>query len=160
MALPDILDTEDDFGLPKQNYAAVRDPRKDIDAAEFERLAVAVTMFSYTAPRAWALISGAASVGTLVRSHKAMWGQTSAVVPTCTATSTGVYVVTFPANAADLNPTASSVTTTAVQFTTVQATLHAPGQIHATAASNVLTVTTTTTAGTAASKNFTVFGYR
>lgn len=159
MPLPGILDAEDDFGLPKQNYSEVRDPRTDFDAAEYERLAVAVSMLSYTAPRAWAVISGAASAGHLVRDHKALWGETSAVVPTCTASATGTYVITFPASVTDLNPTASSVTTTAVQFNTVSVTLHEPGMCYATCAANVLTVYTAATGGTAAAKNFTVFGW-
>jgi hypothetical protein len=159
MALPGILDPEDDFGLPKENYSHVRDPRKDLDFNEYERMAVAVSMLSYTAPRCWAIISGAAAAGAMVRDHRAVWGETSAVVPTCTATATGTYKITFPASVTDLNPTASSVTTSAVQFSTMQVCMHEVGISHATCAANVITVFTKTHAGTAAAKNFTVFGY-
>lgn len=155
MSLPDILDPEDDFGLPKENYSVVRDPRKDFDFAEYERMAVAMSMLSYTAPRAWVVVSAGA-----IREHKAVWGETSAVVPTCSAVSTGVVRLTFPATVHDLNPTASRVSTTAVQFSTVHATLHSGGQIYATCAANVITVRTQTTAGVVSNKNFSVFGYR
>ena len=154
MALPGILDPEADFGLPKENYAEVRNRRTDFDMEEYERLAVAVSMLSYTAPRAWAYVAG---TGTVL-DHRAVWGESSAVVPTVTV-ATGVYTVTFPASVEDLNPTASSVTTSAVQFNTVGVTLHEAGIAHATAAANVLTVYTAATGGTAAAKSFTVFGY-
>lgn len=161
MALPGVLDPEDSFGLPKRNYSEVRDPRTDFDFAEYERLAVAVAMYSYTAPRAWCVVSGSATAGALVKDHRALWGETSAVVPTCTATATGVYKITWPASVQDLNPTASSVTTTATQFYTANACVHATsGQCTAVvSAANKITVYTMTKAGTAAARDFTVYGY-
>jgi len=160
MALPGVLDPEDDFGLPKENYAEVQNPKTDFDFEEYERLAVAVAMYSYTAPRAWLTVSGGATAAGLVKQHRALWGETSAVVPTVTATVTGTYTCTWPASVTDLNPTASSVTTTATQFYTCSVALHEGGQAHAiVSAANKIVVYTATTGGVAAAKDFTVFGY-
>ena len=156
MALPSVLDPEDDFGLPKENYSEVRNPRTDFSAAEYERIACAVAGLSYAAPRAWCVVSASA-----VADHRAMWGESSAVVPTVSATATGVYSITWPASVQDLNPTADSVTTTATQFYTADACIHSTsGQVTAiVSAANKITVYTRTKAGTAATKKFTVFAY-
>lgn len=161
MALPSILDPEDSFGLPKENYGEVRNPRTDFSATEYEEMAVSVSMLSYASPRGWVVVSGSASAGTLVRDHRAMWGESSSVVPTCTAAATGTYTVTWPASVQDLNPTASSVTTTAVQLKAATVTIHSTsGQATAiVSAANKVTVYTKTKLGTAASKDFTLVVY-
>ena len=161
MALPSVLDPEDSFGLPKENYGEVRNPRTDFSATEYESMAVSVSMLSYTTPRAWVIVSGSATAGSLVKDHRALWGEASAVVPTCTATATGTYTITWPASVQDLNPTASSVTTTAVQLYTTMVTIHSTsGQATAiVSAANKVTVYTKTAAGTAAAKDFSVVVY-
>lgn len=159
--LPNVLDPQDTFGLPKENYSQVRNPRTDLAAEEYERMAVNVSMLSYTAPRAWAVVSGSATAGALIRHHRAMWGESSSVVPTCTATATGVYKLTWPASVNDLNPTASSVTTVATQFYGATVTLQATGGICTAKVTGacVAYVYTKNVGGTAAAKDFFVTVY-
>jgi len=159
MTLPTNIDAEGDLGVPKADYAPTADPTKEISAAEYNRMAISLSMVTYTAPRAWVVVSAAASAGTMVRTHSAMWGDTTAVKPTVTATSTGVFAITWPASVQDLHPVASSQSTTATNLRMTMPSLRAVGQIFATCAANVATVTTTLTGGTAASLDFNLAVY-
>jgi hypothetical protein len=160
MAFPYSSDPAD-FGLPKSNYNPVVDPTTDLDYAEYERCACACAAMTVSAFRAHIAVSAAsttaATTGTMVKAHSAVWGDTLAVRPTVARTATGAYTVTWAASYVDNNPTPSRQTSGAVSFTVAQATAQTPPAGYvlccamATVAANVATVQTAgiTTAGTA-----------
>lgn len=163
MNLPATIDPETDLGLPFENATEVADPNTDVSATFYETLCITVAAMSHTAPRAWAIVSAAASgstTGVLLRDHDAMWGDTNAVKPTVTRTATGAYTVAWAASYQDLNPTPARVVTTATNLRTCSLQRHDAGRGWASLSGNTVSVTLQGVGGTAANGTlFTVFVY-
>lgn len=160
MGLPSTLDPSNDFGLPYSNYAPVADPTTDLSASSFENLAIAAAALTHTAPRAWAVVSGAATTaGVMLVDHAAMWGDTNAVKPTVARVSTGAYTLTWASAYPDLNPTPARQVTAAVSLRTATLQMHEQGRGIVTVSGNVATVSTFANTTTAANKRFTVWVY-
>jgi len=156
MALPDILDPSTDFGLPKSNYKPIADPTKEVDFAEYERLAIAVAGLSYSCPKAWVKISAAAATaGAMLIDHSAMWGDSSSVKPTIARASTGSFTITWSAAYADLNPTISRQVTASVSLNGgVLTPMARAGDWYVTCAANVATVNIYDISGDVSNINF------
>lgn len=149
-----------DYGLPKQNHKPVVNPEYDLDASEYERLAVDVAAMTLTAAKALVVVSAAASTsattGTMLRWHNARWGGTDAVKPTIARTATGAYTITWSTSQEDLNPTADRVSTSAVSFSCAQCTPQGstPAMVVVSCASNVVYVKTFNAASAATDVDF------
>jgi hypothetical protein len=155
MGLPDIIDPEEDLGLPYTNHSEIADPETDMDAGYMETLCVTVAGLSHTTPRAVVVVSGAAGATTalLLLTHFAVWGDTDAVKPTCTRTATGVYTIAWASSYVDLNPTTARAVTAATNLRTCFPTIHGTGSVYATLTGNTVTVTTKTGAAAAATSS-------
>lgn len=108
--LPTPLDPTADFGLPKDNYRFVVNPRTEVDFAEYERLCTTVAQLSHTVPKALLRCDDTAGV----QDYASVWGDTVSVRPTVVRTGTGIYTITWAASYADLNPTVARQVSTPV----------------------------------------------
>ncbi len=103
MTLPDT-DTLDSYGGALVNYAEVEDPTTDESADYRNKYAANVAMMTVTACRAFVTFVGHAttpadpSTGFV---HAALWGSSPDVKPVVTHTTTGEYLVTYPATVDD-----------------------------------------------------------
>ena len=159
MGLPTKLDPSQDLGLPFSNYVDVADPATDLDATYYENLCIGVAGLSLAAPRAWVVVSAAATAAARVKAHSAVWGDSASVKPTVATTAVGTFVVTWASSYPDLNPTASRAVTSVVALRACTVQMNAAGANWATVAGSTCTVRTTTLAGTAAARDFTLAVY-
>lgn len=101
MTLPD-KDTLDTLGGEKANEAPIEDITREEDAEDRNRFVTDVAMLTRTAARCVAdVMLEAATVDMVLIEHESMWGAESAVAPTMTRASTGVFRVTWPASVQD-----------------------------------------------------------
>lgn len=157
MGLPTVLDPAADFGLPYDDYSTAKNSRTDLTAGKFESLCIAVAALTHSAPRAWVVVSGAATAGTtgvMLVDHDAMWGSTNAVKPTVVRNSTGSVTVTWASSYADLNPTPDRQVTAAVSLRSAQVTPTTAALFSVTVSGNAATVVTRATSGVVANRKF------
>jgi hypothetical protein len=101
MTLPDVSDFAT-YGAMLQNAQPVVNPLTDIDAAKLNLIQSDTAGMTYTAFRAWAIITLAATSGAMgVVAHGATWGANLAVKPTPARVSTGVFTCTWPTSITD-----------------------------------------------------------
>jgi hypothetical protein len=161
--LPNVSDPATDYGLPKNNRDTQGpvDPTKELDYAEYERLATDMAANTHTAPRAWVYVTFAAGVPS-VSTFDSVWGSAVAVKPSITDNGAGDTTLTWTAaKYDDLNPTPARRTTRAPAFRCAVATVAeaTPRIISATWTANTVRVYTTTHAGVADDCNFVVVVY-
>lgn len=116
--LPNPPDPTTDYGLPKENRDALGpvDPHKEIDANEYERLAVDMAAAGHCVPRAMVKFTNTGGT-TEVTDWDSVWGSSVSVKPTFTDNGAGDITITWAAAGyPDLNPTASKQVTTAPNF--------------------------------------------
>lgn len=107
-----------EYGLPKTNYDSngVVDPETELDAPEYERIAVDVAAMSHVSPRAIVVCTVAGGVVTIA-AYRSVWGDEPAVWPVATYNGAGDYTLTWAAGGyADLNPTVTRRVTRAPNF--------------------------------------------
>lgn len=112
-------DPSTDFGLPKSNFKPVVNPTTDLDASEYEEVAVTLAGYTMAADKAWVAVSAgtaASTSGQMLKAHGAIWGNTSTVAPTVARASTGSYTITWATSYTDINPTPARVSTAAVNL--------------------------------------------
>lgn len=86
------------YGGALFDYSPVVDPTRDRPAAGANASYSATAELTLTGIRAWAQFTVNGSATPVLVSHAALWGNTLAVAPVPTRTSTGQYVVTWPVN--------------------------------------------------------------
>jgi len=123
--LPNVSDPAE-YGLPKTNYDTEGpiDPETEIDASEYEPMAVDVAAHTHTAVRAIVVCSVAGGVVT-VDSYRSVWGDEVAVRPVATYNAPGDFTLTWaPGGYPDLNPTVDRRVTRASGFIAAHADVY------------------------------------
>lgn len=154
--LPNIDDPVTDFELPYEDFSFQVDPETDVPASVIEKFGVELSAISQTIGRVLVHVDADASPS--IVSHRAVWGNTSAVAPTLTRNGAGDYTLTWAASYEDLNPTAAKRETHSVNFQFAGATLCAAGFIHTVWTANTIRVYTVNIGGVAADIDFCVWG--
>ena len=108
--LPDTAGVSTFGGNEYADEDAVVDPETEVSATYFNRITSQLAASAYTQPRAWAYVTVAATVPTLV-AHGAVWGNAPAVAPVVAYVSPGVFTLTWPASVDDLQATAEAHST-------------------------------------------------
>lgn len=103
MTLPDI-DALDTAGGALEDLAPVIDVDTDRPAAAVNVGFADATAATHTNTRAWVRMTLNGTAAPVLVAHDSVWGNTLAVEPTCTRSSPGVYVVTWPATVVDEIP--------------------------------------------------------
>lgn len=104
--LPNVCDPVE-YGLPKTNYDTngVVNPETELDASEYEPVAVDVAAMSHVAPRAIVYVNLVVG-GATILDYDSVWGDAPAVTPVAARSAQGVVTVTWAASGYnDLNPT-------------------------------------------------------
>jgi hypothetical protein len=98
MVFPAVDDVTAYGGL-LNNAAPVVDPTTHRDASDMNAALASVAAMTTTAGQAWARMITHATTPSLATSnaHGAAWGEDPSVAPTPTRTSTGIFVLTWPA---------------------------------------------------------------
>jgi len=145
--LPDV-DSIEDYGGLKDDYAPVEDSSTDESADHRNLYAANVAALTQTAPRAMCRFVGHATTPTDPTSnvHFAVWGNDLAVKPTVAHSSTGVYTITWPTEVDDELEEEHTVSLVTGWGNTEGATLY---HIQVTVATNVATVYVFNSAGAA-----------
>lgn len=88
------------YGGPWQDKGAVRDPSRDISAAQFNRIVEDLAQLTRTSHKGWWRFQTQAGTGTFgIVDQGTQWGSSAAYRPSTTNRSgTGVYIMTFPAS--------------------------------------------------------------
>lgn len=121
MILPNVA-TFSNYGGPKINDSPIADPQTDEDADERNDYVEDISGMTQTAVRAWRRFVGHGTTPTEPASngHGAVWGNTAALLPACTRSSTGIYVVTWPTTVTDATGTVRTVSIRGVGLPNVE----------------------------------------
>jgi hypothetical protein len=99
MTLP-AIDTLDNYGGEKEDYASVEDPTTDRAAADANQAYASVAMMTRTVCRAWLRFTGDATTPVLL-DWDAVWKGSTVTDPVIAQIATGIYTITWPATVQD-----------------------------------------------------------